>query len=196
MANDPSTKEAVDNLVGSNNNDNALPDIETEDEPKAKKKKKTKTSKDKNSPIKSAKDALDAIANLPSIDIDDLIDNLLKNTEDTVLQSADWRSIYQALSSDDKNEDINKLIKDISSLDFVSSASQMERLNKYKDFLMIVKKLPIIKKILRIYTTNILSPDDITKVSLKMVPKNPTVNKMSEEYISIENIKITELKIK
>lgn len=186
MANDASVStEDMEDLVSGNEKDSAPPGLE--DEPKAKKKKKTKTSKDKNSPIKSAKDALDAIANLPSIDIDDLIDNLLKNTEDSVLQSADWRSVYQALASDDRNEDINKLIKDISSLDFVSSASQMERLNKYKDFLMIVKKLPIIKKILRIYTTNILSPDDITKVALKMVPKNPTVNKMSEEYISIEN---------
>ena len=62
----------------------------------------------------------------------------------------------------------------------------MDRLNKYKEFMMILKKVPVIKKILRLYTSNILAPDDITKVSLKTVPKDPTINKLDEEYSSIE----------
>lgn len=157
------------------------------DEAKKQQKERANTSKEKNSPVKSAKDALNAVSGLPSINVDDLINNLLKNTEDSVMNNVDWKSVYQALSSDDKNSDINDIIKDISSLDFISSSSHMERLNKYKDFLMIIKKLPIIKKILRVYTTNILSPDDISKVSLKTVPKNPTINKTSEEYVSIES---------
>ena len=62
----------------------------------------------------------------------------------------------------------------------------MDRLNKYKEFMIILKKVPVIKKILRLYTSNILAPDDITKVSLKTVPKDPTINKLDEEYSSIE----------
>lgn len=160
---------------------------ESTDKKSSKENKKANTSKEKNSPIKTAKDALNAISGLPSIDIDDLIDNLLKNTEDSVVNSADWKTVYQSLSSDDKNKDINEVIKDISSLDFITSSSQLERLNKYKDFITVLRKVPIIKKILRLYTTNILAPDDITKTSIKTIPRNAAINKSSEEYISIES---------
>ena len=112
---------------------------------------------------------------------------ILKNTEDAVINSSDWRDVYRALSSDDKNKDITEVVKEISTLDFVGASSNMERLQKYKDFVMILKKVPIIKKILRLYTANILSPDDISKVSLKTVPRNAIINKGTEEYVSIEN---------
>ena len=166
----------------------AAPPIPDEKPKKSKKpKKKDSGATEDRNPINKAKEALNTISGLPSIDIDDLITNLLKNTEDSVMNNVDWKSIYQALASDDKNSDISENIKHISSLDFISSASHMERLNKYNDFIMILKRVPIIKKILRLYTANILAPDDISKISIKIVPKNPTINKGSEEYISIEN---------
>ena len=154
---------------------------------KTAKNEREKTSTDIKNPVVSTKDALSAISGLPTINVDDLIDNLLKSTEDSIINSVDWKSAYQALSTDERNSDITDVIKDISSLDFISSSSHVERLTKYKDFLSILKKLPIIKKIIRVYTTNILSPDDISKVSLKTVPKNPTINKTSVEYVSIES---------
>lgn len=141
----------------------------------------------KKNPVKKAKDTLNTLSDLPNIDIDDLINNLLKNTQDSVVNSSDWKDVYRSLSSDDKNSDINDIIKQISSLDFITSSSHVERINKYKDFRMILSRVPVIKKILRLYTANILAPDDISKMSLKMVPKNPTINKTTEEYISIEN---------
>lgn len=110
----------------------------------------------------------------------------MKKTEDSIANQVDWKNIYQSLSSDNNNKDINEVVKQISSLDFISSASHMDRLNKYKEFMIILKKVPVIKKILRLYTSNILAPDDITKVSLKTVPKDPTINKLDEEYSSIE----------
>lgn len=139
------------------------------------------------SPLDKAKEALNTISGLPPIDIDNLITSLLKKTENNATNQADWKNVYQALSSDNKNEDINNIVKHISSLDFISSYSQMERLAKYQEFITILKKVPIIKKILRLYTANILAPDDISKVSLKTVPKNPTIDKFDETYISIDS---------
>lgn len=98
----------------------------------------------------------------------------------------DWQSVYKALSSDNNNQDINEVVKQISSLDFITSSSHMDRLNKYQEFITVLKKVPVIKKILRLYTSNILAPDDITKVSLKTVPRNPTINKLDEEYVGID----------
>jgi len=149
--------------------------------------KKLNTSDVKKNPVRKAKDTLNTLSDLPNVDIEDLINNLLKNTQDSVINSSDWKDVYRALSSDDKNSDINDVIKHISSLDFITSSSHMERLNKYKDFKMILSRVPVIKKILRLYTTNILAPDDISKMSVKMIPKNPTISKTTEEYISIEN---------
>ena len=149
--------------------------------------KKSNTSDVKKSPIKKAKDLLNTITGLPNIDIEDLINNLLKNTEDSVINSNDWKDVYKALSSDESNIDLNDVIKSISSLDFITSSSHVERLNKYKDFKTIISRIPVIKKILRLYTSNILAPDDISKLSIKTVTKNPTISKTTEEYISIEN---------
>ena len=160
----------------------------TDDKPeKPKTTKKLNTSDVKKNPVRKAKDTLNSLSDLPNVDIEDLINNLLKNTQDSVINSSDWKDVYRALSSDDKNSDINDVIKHISSLDFITSSSHMERLNKYKDFKMILSRVPVIKKILRLYTTNILAPDDISKMSVKMMPKNPTISKTTEEYISIEN---------
>ena len=150
-------------------------------------KKTSNTSDKKKNPVITAKDTLNTISGLPNIDVDDLINNLLKNTQDSVINSVDFKDIYRALSSDDKNADINNIIKNISSLDFITSSSQLERINKYKDFVMILKRVPVVKKILRLYTSNILAPDDVSKISLKIVPRNMSVNKGTEEYISIEN---------
>lgn len=150
-------------------------------------KKTSNTSDKKKNPVIIAKDTLNTISGLPNIDVDDLINNLLKNTQDSVINSVDFKDIYRALSSDDKNADINNIIKNISSLDFITSSSQLERINKYKDFVMILKRVPVVKKILRLYTSNILAPDDVSKISLKIVPRNMSVNKGTEEYISIEN---------
>ena len=141
----------------------------------------------KKNPVITAKDTLNTISGLPNIDVDDLINNLLKNTQDSVINSVDFKDIYRALSSDDKNSDINNIIKNISSLDFITSSSQLERINKYKDFIQVLKRVPVVKKILRLYTSNILAPDDVSKISLKIVPRNASVNKGTEEYISIEN---------
>lgn len=150
-------------------------------------KKTSNTSDKKKNPVIIAKDTLNTISGLPNIDVDDLINNLLKNTQDSVINSVDFKDIYRALSSDDKNADINNIIKNISSLDFITSSSQLERINKYKDFVTILKRVPVVKKILRLYTSNILAPDDVSKISLKIVPRNMSVNKGTEEYISIEN---------
>ena len=148
----------------------------TDDKPeKPKTTKKLNTSDVKKNPVRKAKDTLNSLSDLPNVDIEDLINNLLKNTQDSVINSSDWKDVYRALSSDDKNSDINDVIKHISSLDFITSSSHMERLNKYKDFKMILSRVPVIKKILRLYTTNILAPDDISKMSVKMMPKNPTI---------------------
>ena len=141
----------------------------------------------KKNPVITAKDTLNTISGLPNIDVDDLINNLLKNTQDSVINSVDFKDIYRALSSDDKNSDINNIIKNISSLDFITSSSQLERINKYKDFIQVLKRVPVVKKILRLYTSNILAPDDVSKISLKIVPRNVSINKGTEEYISIEN---------
>ena len=149
--------------------------------------KTANTSDKKKNPVITAKDTLNTISGLPNIDVDDLINNLLKNTQDSVINSVDFKDIYRALSSDDKNADINNIIKNISSLDFITSSSQLERINKYKDFIQVLKRVPVVKKILRLYTSNILSPDDVSKISLKIVPRNASVNKGTEEYISIEN---------
>lgn len=148
---------------------------------------KANTSDTKRNPVTKAKDALNSILGLPTIDTDELISSLLKNTEDDAINNIDFKDIFRSLSSDDKNSDISSIIKHISSLDFITSSSHMERINKYKDFEMILKRIPVIKRILRVYTANILSPDDISKVSISTVPKNPAINKTSEEYISIES---------
>ena len=148
---------------------------------------KANTSDTKRNPVTKAKDALNNILGLPTIDTDELISSLLKNTEDDAINNIDFKDIFRSLSSDDKNSDISSIIKHISSLDFITSSSHMERINKYKDFEMILKRIPVIKRILRVYTANILSPDDISKVSITTVPKNPAINKTSEEYISIES---------
>ena len=148
---------------------------------------KANTSDTKRNPVTKAKDALNNILGLPTIDTDELISSLLKNTEDDAINNIDFKDIFRSLSSDDKNSDISSIIKHISSLDFITSSSHMERINKYKDFEMILKRIPVIKRILRVYTANILSPDDISKVSISTVPKNPAINKTSEEYISIES---------
>ena len=148
---------------------------------------KANTSDTKRNPVTKAKDALNSILGLPTIDTDELISSLLKNTEDDAINNIDFKDIFRSLSSDDKNSDISSVIKHISSLDFITSSSHMERINKYKDFEMILKRIPVIKRILRVYTANILSPDDISKVSITTVPKNPAINKTSEEYISIES---------
>jgi len=146
------------------------------------------TTKDNNinNPLKNAKETLNTVSGLPPIDVDGLINNLLKKTENSIANQVDWQSAYKALSSDNNNQDINEVVKQISSLDFITSSSHMDRLNKYKEFITILKKVPVIKKILRLYTSNILAPDDITKVSLKTVPRNPTVNKLDEEYVGID----------
>ena len=154
--------------------------------PNNKDNKKLNTSDTKKSPISKAKDALNTLTGLPTIDVETLISNLLKNTQDSIVNSNDWKDVYRALSSDDRNADINEIIKSISSLDFITSSSHMDRINKYKDFKLILSRVPVIKKILRLYTANILAPDDISKVSIKTVPKNPTIVKTTEEYISIE----------
>ena len=148
---------------------------------------KANTSDTKKNPVVKAKDALNSILGLPTIDTDELISSLLKNTEDDAINNIDFKDVFRSLSSDDKNSDISSVIKHISSLDFINSSSHMERINKYKDFEMILKRIPVIKRILRVYTANILSPDDISKVSITTVPKNPAINKTSEEYISIES---------
>lgn len=148
---------------------------------------KANTSDTKKNPVVKAKDALNSILGLPTIDTDELISSLLKNTEDDAINNIDFKDVFRSLSSDDKNSDISSVIKHISSLDFITSSSHMERINKYKDFEMILKRIPVIKRILRVYTANILSPDDISKVSITTVPKNPAINKTSEEYISIES---------
>ena len=148
---------------------------------------KANTSDTKRNPVTKAKDALNSILGLPTIDTDELISSLLKNTEDDAINNIDFKDVFRSLSSDDKNSDISSVIKHISSLDFITSSSHMERINKYKDFEMILKRIPVIKRILRVYTANILSPDDISKVSITTVPKNPAINKTSEEYISIES---------
>ena len=148
---------------------------------------KANTSDTKKNPVVKAKDALNSILGLPTIDTDELISSLLKNTEDDAINNIDFKDVFRSLSSDDKNSDISSVIKHISSLDFITSSSHIERINKYKDFEMILKRIPVIKRILRVYTANILSPDDISKVSITTVPKNPAINKTSEEYISIES---------
>ena len=159
-------------------------------EPKTTKKSKSSkanTSDSKKNPVNKAKDVLNSILGLPTIDTDELISNLLKNTEDDTINNIDFKDIFRSLSSDDKNSDISSVIKHISSLDFITSSSHMERINKYKDFEMILKRIPVIKRILRVYTANILSPDDISKISLNTVPRNLVISKTSEEYISIES---------
>ena len=90
--------------------------------------KTANTSDKKKNPVITAKDTLNTISGLPNIDVDDLINNLLKNTQDSVINSVDFKDIYRALSSDDKNADINNIIKNISSLDFITSSSQLERI--------------------------------------------------------------------
>ena len=137
-------------------------------------------------PLQKALDTLYTISGAPPIDVDNIINDLLKNTEKNLANQVDWISAINALSNDTTNKEANELIKYISSSDFVSSSSHMERINKYRDFIMIIKKVPIIKKILKLYTSNILAPDDVTKISLRTIPKDATIDRTSEEYISLE----------
>ena len=108
-------------------------------------------------PLQKALDTLYTISGAPPIDVDNIIDNLLKNTEKNLANQVDWMTAINALSNDTTNKEASDLIKYISSSDFVSSGNHMERLNKYRDFITVIKKVPIIKKILKLYTSNILS---------------------------------------
>ena len=137
-------------------------------------------------PLQKALDTLYTISGAPPIDVDNIIDNLLKNTEKNLANQVDWMTAINALSNDTTNKEASDLIKYISSSDFVSSGNHMERLNKYRDFITVIKKVPIIKKILKLYTSNILSPDDVTKISLRTIPKDATIDRTSDEYISLE----------
>ena len=64
-----------------------------------------------------------------------------------------------------------------------------DRLNRYKTYDSIVDNIPMVKRGLWIWTMNILSPDDITKVALKYEPSKSSKKDLSDMEIAIDQFK-------
>ena len=65
----------------------------------------------------------------------------------------------------------NNHIVDQLSKDLVGTFASQKRIDIYDDIQSVIRKLPILTRAVRIFVDNILSPDDITKISIQVVAK-------------------------
>ena len=82
----------------------------------------------------------------------------------------------------------NDFLKDINQIGGIDAFQQGDRVTRYKEYDEIVRNIAYCERALKVLTDNILSPDDITKRSLKIVNDETlygkNINKMGETIMS------------
>jgi len=149
------------------------------------------------SPLKKARELLKTVSGVPNLNLDAPVDALLKASETKLERQYDWISAVKTLERDEGETVVKDFIDNlVSNVSHVSHADA-SRVARYEEYISITKKFPILKKMLRVYAANILSPDDITKASLKIMPDKYGEDIASKLDDAIKNMQtiVTRLKI-
>ena len=102
--------------------------------------------------------------------LDDRIDSLSSiSTVDPNKRNSYFELFRDSLYANRKmtnNDIVDQLSKDL-----VGTFASQKRIDMYDDIQSVIRKLPILTRAVRIFVDNILSPDDITKISIQVVAK-------------------------
>lgn len=121
-------------------------------------------------PSETAKDILKTVSPIDqTLEFEKIVDNILKRTELTISKQTSWPDVISYLEKDEKakNEKTTEFVDKLLENNYSSAVTA--RRARYNEYKSAVKKIPVLNKILRVYTANVLSPDDITKISLRAI---------------------------
>ena len=125
---------------------------------------------------------------------DSAITNILKKS--SILTGDQYKTIIDTLVSLEKKvrSDNGMLslpdkIENLIGISGTAATIDKSRANRYKTYDMMVDRIPIMKEGLKIYTANILSPDDITKLAFKFETKQKTIAELPDFKIVVEQFR-------
>ena len=121
-------------------------------------------------PSETAKDVLKTISSIDqTLEFEKIVDNILRRNEMTIAKQSSWPDVISYLENNDKakNEKTTEFVDKLLNDNFTGAVTA--RRARYNEYKSAVKKIPVLNKILKVYTSNVLSPDDITKISLRPV---------------------------
>ena len=121
-------------------------------------------------PSETAKDLLKTVSSIDqTLEFEKIVDNILRRNEMTIAKQSSWPDVISYLEKNEraKNEKTTEFVDKLLEDNFSSAVSA--RRARYNEYRSAVKKIPVLNKILRVYTANVLSPDDITKISLRCI---------------------------
>lgn len=121
-------------------------------------------------PSETAKDLLKTVSTIDqTLEFEKIVDNILRRNEMTISKQSSWPDVISYLEKNEraKNEKTTEFVDKLLEDNFSSAVSA--RRARYNEYRSAVKKIPVLNKILRVYTANVLSPDDITKISLRCI---------------------------
>lgn len=121
-------------------------------------------------PLKSAKEALKTVNITQTIDVEQIVDKVLKRTDFEMSRQFSWPDAIKFFEKDDtgKTMKINDLVDELVS--DTNAMSVTSRKNRYNEYVSAINKLPVLNKLLRVTTANVISPDNITKETYHILP--------------------------
>lgn len=119
------------------------------------------------------------------------IDRIDRTLPLAIDRKADWIETLTNLSklkngSDNEADDTKNILSGITK-DVLGVMVDKERIYRYNNIRQLKEKIPIIGKALRITVDNILSPDDLTKKSLKIILDDDVDEKTETRYMDIKD---------